>query len=58
MGRHFNQYHEWAFVDGRHSMVMPKVGCVVSPYEADAQLAHLYVSGLEDAVVTEVRTYK
>jgi exonuclease-1 len=36
------------FLDAR-----PKVECVFSPYEADAQLAKLCVDGLADAVVTE-----
>ena len=31
----------------------PKVECVFSPYEADAQLAKLCIDGLADAVITE-----
>ena len=29
------------------------IDCIVAPYEADAQLAYLNVSGLADVVVTE-----
>jgi len=36
------------FIDPR-----PKVECVFSPYEADAQLAKLCIDGLADAVITE-----
>ncbi len=35
----------------------PKVSCVFSPYEADAQLVKLCVDGISDAIVTEVRYY-
>ena len=31
----------------------PKVSCVFSPYEADAQLVKLYIDGFVDAIVTE-----
>ena len=30
------------------------VDCIVAPYEADAQLAYLSVTGLADFVITEV----
>ena len=35
-------------------MSLPKVSCISSPYEADAQLAKLCIDGIADAVVTEV----
>ena len=47
---------KWGSADGNHfRFAPPKVSCVFSPYEADAQLVKLCVDGISDAIITEVR---
>ena len=47
-------FNKGKFNDGNCTDIGPRVQCVFSPFEADAQLAKLCIDGLADAVITEV----
>ncbi|XP_054006849.1 exonuclease 1 isoform X1 [Hylaeus anthracinus] len=50
--RSINITHEMALELIKHCQKM-NVDCIVAPYEADAQLAYLNISGIADVVITE-----
>ncbi len=51
--RNYNGNNFYAAAAAAAAATVPKVSCVFSPYEADAQLIKLCMDGFADAIVTE-----